>query len=499
MQKIKEIMKVIQPLLCRVVLPLAAILVMPGCKKFLTVEPIDRLSDATFWHTAQDVESAVSDVYGSIFDRIATGPYHLANGDMRAGDISWEGNHVRCFEAVGENDLNNTTRMNDPDRYMMTALSDWYPFYQSIASCNIDIQRIPTITALTDSQIKAYLAEVRFIRAFTYFYISRIYGDVPLYTEPYDKTARARTPMAEVMDFCLKECMAIKGDLPWQYEDPAKWGVRAARGAVCALIANIHMWMAGFDKSHQQQHWQGALDAVNEIKSSGNFELLPIDQFHLLFKGRTKESLFEFSVNANYGGATKYVTAGEWMTHTPVINYDYSWSWYKSDYMQKIFPPTEEDKRKDLWFYLPYANNDQTMFMKFSNVSDPDNWFFDDNLMIFRYGGVLLLGAEAAADLNQNSQATTLLNLVRKRAGAVPYAQGEGDLKTFVFRERQRELIGEGVRWYDLIRTGRVTDPNECTNTLTEDQFNRGGWTWPIDPKARVNNPKIQLNGYWTK
>lgn len=485
--------------LIHIILPVVLLGTLASCKKFLDVKPVDRLSDASFWSTRQDVESAVADAYGFFFDRIAGAPYHLANGDMRAGDISWDGSSVPCFEAVGENDLNNAARIADPTRYLMSGLSDWYPFYQSIASCNIDINRIPDVEALTASEVKSYLAEVRFVRAFTYFYISRIYGDVPLYTEPYDKSSLPRTPMLDVMKFCLEECEAIREDLPWQYDDATKWGVRAARGAVYALMANIHMWMAGFDKDNRAAYWKAAAEEVQAIVNSGYFHLLPIEEYHTIFKGRTTESLFEFSVNANYGAATKYVTAGQWMTHSPVIDYGYSWAWYRSDYMSKLYPPDQPDKRRDLWFYLPYANNDQTMFMKFSNVSDPVNWFFDDDLMIFRYGGILLLGAEAMAELGMDQQAVTLLNMIRKRAGASLYNPSDGDLKEFIFKERQRELIGEGVRWYDLVRTGKVTDPNASRNHLTVQQFNAGAWTWPIDPKARVNNPNITLNSYWTK
>ncbi|MET6998408.1 RagB/SusD family nutrient uptake outer membrane protein [Chitinophaga defluvii] len=476
---------------------LTGLLCISSCKSFLDVKPIDRLSDNSFWNTKQDVESAVADTYGAIFDLITNGPYNFANGDLRAGEVSWDGERIVCFEAVGENDLGNATRMGNPERYVMLKLSDWYPFFQSIAACNIDIERIPQVKALSAADSKQYLAEVRFVRAFTYFYISRLYGDVPLYTKAYDKDPLPRTPMLKVLQFCLEELEAIKEDLPWQYDDPAKWGVRAARGAVYALIANVNMWMAGFDKANEQQYWKATVEAVQEVVNSGKFGLLPIEDFHTLFKGRTKESLFEFSVNANYGATTKYVTPGQWMTHEPVIVYSYSWAWFKGDFMKKLFPPDKADRRRDLWFYLPYASTIQTMFLKYSNVSDPVNWFFDDNLMMFRYGGLLLLGAEAMADMGMNNQAITLLNLVRKRAGAKLYEASDGDLKDFIFSELQRELVGEGSRWYDLVRTGRVMDPNQCANSLTPEQFSRGAWTWPIDPKARVNNPNITLNSYW--
>src|SRR5699024_7010118 len=116
-----------------------------------------------------------------------------------------------------------------------------------------------------------------------------------------------------------------------------------------------------------------------------------------------------------------------------------------------------------------------------------------------RDGGIFLLGAGALAALGQTTVAIELLNMVRKRAGANMYIASQGDLKEFIFRERQRELIGEGVEWFDLVRTGKVTDPNETKDYLTPEEFKAGAWTWPISPEARVNNPNIHLNSYWNQ
>ncbi len=469
-----------------------------SCKKFLSVAPPDRMSDASFWKTKGDVESAIANAYGFLFDILTNGPYVPGNGDIRAGEFDGQGFDV--FNAVAQQDLTNNARLSP---YNMKALSDWYPFFQSIASCNISLDRIPKVEALSAKEQKQYMAELRFLRAFTYFYISRIYGDVPLYKEAYDQRPLPRTPMIEVLEFCRQELDAIREDLPWQYDEPTKWGVRAAKGAVYALIANLNMWMAGFDKSNQREYWKNAADAIRDLKNSGRFELLPLEDFRRMFKGRTRESLFEFSVNTNYGTTTRYVSIGQWTLHSPlVVNYATSDCFFIADYVKKLYPVDKADKRRDLWFYLPYASNTQSMFVKYSNVVNmitTASWLLDDDLIMFRYGGELLTGAEAMAYLGNEDEARELLNLVRLRAGAEPF-HGTGDaLKDFIFLERQRELIGEGVRWYDLIRTGRIMDPAQVKSFMTQDQFNRGAWTWPIDAKARNFNPNITLNTYWTR
>lgn len=471
---------------------------LSSCKKFLDVEPVDRLGANSFWKTKQDVESAVADCYGLIYDRLTVGPYHNLNGDIRAGEFICPGFPV--FPTVAKNDLSNSSQIALPARYKGDLLADWYPFYQSIAACNIALDRLKDLTFLSDNEKARYQAEVRFIRAFTYFYISRIYGDVPLYTEAYDATPRPRLNFISVLKFCVKELTESKESLPWQYDDPTNWGVRASRASAETLIANCYMWMAGFDKANQQTYWQGTAEAVLNVKKSGFFKLLPIEDFKKIFKGKTQESIFEFSVNKNYGSETKYVSLGQWTTHDPIVNYGAtSDGYFLASYVQKLYPANLPDKRRDVWFYQPFINNQTQMFLKYSNVTDVNNFLFDDNMIIFRYSGTLLLGAEALANLGRDSEAIPLLNAVRSRAGAIEYSPSEGSLVNAVFMEEQKELIGEGVRWYDLVRTGRVMDSNQCVDFITPDQFAQGAWTWPIDPKARVNNPGIVLNQYWVR
>ncbi|WP_298707516.1 RagB/SusD family nutrient uptake outer membrane protein [Chitinophaga sp.] len=482
----------------RIIIILAFIIGLTACKNLLDVEPVDRLGANSFWKTRQDVESAVADAYGFIYDKLTYGPYHNVNGDIRAGEF--DGTWVVAFKAVAENDLANRARVSDPTRYYVHLLDDWYPFYQAIAACNIAIDRIPEVPGISENERQQFLAEVRFVRAFTYFYIVRIYGDVPLYTQAYDPEARPRTKFSEVLKFCTEELEAVKDNLPWQYEDPTNWGVRASRASALALIAHCNMWMAGFDAGNAEAYNKKAAEAALAVKQSGYFELLPIEDFKRIFKGRTKESIFEFSVNKNYGQETKYVSLGQWTTHDPVVNYGAnSDCFYEADFLERMYPAALPDKRRDLWFYLPYINNTTAMFLKYSNVTDVNNYLFDDNMIIFRYSDVLLLGAEALANTGRNGEAIALLDEVRERAGANPYNAATENLKDAIFNERQKELIGEGMRWYDLVRTGRVKDPAQCKNYLTEEQFNQGAWTWPIASKAQINNPNIVLNNYWIK
>lgn len=478
-----------------------------SCKKFLNVEPADRTGSNSFWKNREDVEAAVINCYGFLFQKFNdfNSPVIPAVGDMRCGGINGavaSGQLGQGFYTLSQNDLSNTTNLGVPERYHLNDIDDWGPYFESIANCNITLSEIEKMKTLTDAEKKRYIAEVKFVRAFTYFYICRLYGDVPFYTEPYDKTPRPRTSFITIFNTLIAELDAVKDDLSWTATNPSDLGVRACRGSVYTLIAHMNMWLAGFDKANQAKYWKDAAEKCVAVKNSGAFELLPIEETKRIFKGKTKESIFEFELNRNYGNTSLYVNLGQWMTHSPIVDYGANSDLYfVRPLMERIYPPGLPDKRRDTWFYLPYINNQTFMFLKQINVADPTGyWSFEDNLMVFRYADVLLLGAEALAYMGtNNTEAISMLNTVRTRAGTPLFTAGAEDLKDAVFWERQKELIGEGHRWYDFVRTGRVTDPNQIITYLTQDQFDRGAWTWPIDAKARQNNPEIVLNLYWVR
>src|SRR5690606_20343413 len=116
---------------------------------------------------------------------------------------------------------------------------------------------------------------------------------------------------------------------------------------------------------------------------------------------------------------------------------------------------------------------------------------------IFRFAGALLLHAEALAELDRDDEAVVSLNKVRARAEAPPYdGPGGQHLRDFIFLERCRELIGEGHRYFDLVRTRRILNPEWSKHPLNIDQYNRRAWTWPISSSALSNNPFMSLNEY---
>lgn len=477
-----------------------------SCKKFLTVKPLDTLSGNEFWQNKDDALKGINGSYRMLLDKFLESTLYNA-GDFRAGWWDWWGK--RNLAAMGRNDLLGGD-LNAADA--SGAPKNWTLFYKSIAAANLCIDRIPGIedAAFSATDRAALVAEAKFIRSFTYFFMVRLYGDVPLQMDPYDTRMKARTPMLAVLDTCLRDLSGSWKDLPLNYEDPTYRAVRATQGGALTLMAHIYMWKAGFDEAHKREYWQQAANLGKQVMDLGVYQLLPYERetFQTIFKGRSEEGIFELSLDINYGSQFHSLIA-QWVLHEPIIHS--SGDLYggfgseitpKRVFLDRIYPSGEPDKRFELWFDDPYStkNPQSAMYLKFSAVSNPQTRDYDANFVIFRYADLLLLRAEALAYLGENGEAIRLLNMVRDRAGARSYTGGGGQaLQDAVFRERVKELWGEGHFWYDLVRTGRVMDKEQCENVLTPEQFQRRAWTWPIDLNAVRNNPLVIQNEYWAR
>lgn len=489
-----------------------------GCKKFLDVKPLDKLAGNAFFKDRQDVESNVWDTYGLLRDKIGSYPFLAWSGDLRSGMMgpSPEASDRDYRMMVPMNKLQDIyTGSQSGEWWWVSTFGTknfflWKNFYKVITASNnlyFELTRKP-IEGLTGADIKRYQAEAVFIRCLTYFFMVRTWGDVPYFTDPYHETPLPRMDMVKVVNNCLADLMKVKDDLPWTYSDPAFLGVRATKGSVLVLMMNLAMWNAGFDKGNLKKYAQETADWGKEIIDSKSYELLPMKDFNTIFKGRTKESLFEIAQNSNYGEILMYNTFPDMVLHypykRPISSHHYSFTYFRSTFLQMLFPTGQPDLRVQYWFdENMMADNGNFQYLKFTNVyaiADGEDVNPDNNLIIFRYAGAILLRAEALADIGQTAEAINMLNIVRARAQATLYTGSGGEaLFTAIFAERAKELMGEGHYYYDLVRTGKVMQQQWDYYPLTQAQFNNGGWTWPLSPDVQNNNPYVQLNSYWLK
>ncbi|MCX2573173.1 RagB/SusD family nutrient uptake outer membrane protein [Pedobacter sandarakinus] len=494
----------------------AAAFCLPACKKFLEVQPLDKLTGNNFFQSKEDVSANIYDLSRIVFGKFNETHYIGATGEYRSGEVLYESQSdnapARAFvESLGRNDilglLNGSQPWSTGINYNFGRITDWTGYYRAIQGANILIAKLDEgIPGVTETEKNAFKGEAAFIRSLCYFLMVRLYGNVVYYTDAFHSTALPRENFVSVLNKCIADLKTHKNNVPWTYSDPSIKGVRAGRGSIVALMMEMNMWNAGFDQANANKYYQETASLGDELVASGAFRLLPISEWSTVIKGRSEESLFEFYRSINYGDAnTNLAPVADMFLHYPYKRPEYthrvSFAYYRGEYMQKLFQDGG-DKRITTWFNEDiFADNGKFMMLKFAQNSfatgeedaNPDNTF-----MIFRYGGEILLAAEARAALDQDAEAIKLLNMVRDRAQASKYSGGGGSaLKDFIFYERSRELIGEGHHYFDLVRTKRILSNQWSYNVLTADKFNRGAWTWPINGSALNNNPFMVLNEYW--
>lgn len=507
-----------------------------SCKKFLNVTPLDKLTGVTYWQSQGDVEAFASDLYAQLRNKFMSTAFFAATGELRSGFIkptssanSNSGNEINIRKVYNQFAVNNLQRSTagvlDGSQvwntfnsngnfatnlgYNFSTITKWLEFYSVIQGANIMFDRVNKGIPGMDSQTqKRYLAEASFIRCFAYFTMVRIYGDVTYYILPYEQSPMPRENMVSVINKCIADLKTYKNNLYLIYPDPTFSAIRATRGAADDLIMNMDMWNAGFDKANQNAYYQDAADLGDEIIKSNAYQLLPIENFDQVMRGRSAEGIFEFGQSINYESQPNpRAFFGEMMLRYPNkgigSDNNSSHAYFQAAYLLRLYPNGVADKRATLWFdnYMLSENgNFQLLKFKGNLVSGATGIFAvpEWNLIFSRYAEVFLLRAEALANLGDDSNAASMLNVIRARAAAPDYAGAGGqDLKDAIFNEQCKELMGEGHLYFDLVRTGRIKDPAWAANPLTQDQFDRGGWTWPIDASALYNNPYMRLNQYW--
>ncbi|WP_276482899.1 RagB/SusD family nutrient uptake outer membrane protein [Paraflavitalea pollutisoli] len=500
-----------------------------GCKKFLALDPLSNLSGNNFWKTEADVDNYTNglfELYRAATFRSnmkAEGgtdefPLFAFSGDMRFAPVyepsnsPWSRTYIQFLRTNNLNPIvrgtyNWTGGNNWANIFTTSRFMNWDRLFKVVAGANVLVAEVDEVTALTPEKKARYKAEGVFMRNMAYFTMVRLYGDVPYYTNAYNATALPRLPMVEVLNKCVADMAAYEQDLPWSYDDAARRAVRGMRGGALALLMHMKMWLASFDGGNATNHYTDAIKYGEELikENKGAYELIPYTNrgFRAVFRGRSKEGLFEMPQNSNYGESFGWSFFSDHITRyrinaTETRN---TYLYYAQAYLDEIYPPGQPDIRRSEWYEDIYSTTGRFWLTKYSNIFQTENnsSYVDDSQIVFRLGESYLLLAEAYANASRTAEAIEALNVIRRRAAALEYTgQGGDDLKKAIWYERCKELIGEGHFSYDMIRTKNVLDPKlSFGNSISVEDYKNGAWTWPLSNAVRANNPTIILNNYW--
>ena len=463
-----------------------------SCKKILDLQPHNSTFTEAYFKTGQDANTAISGAYALLRSVLMAHQSWHVYGDLPSGEYASDGNTDAFTSPICNGQFVGLNVGNWE--------WNWQNYYQLIQQVNLVINKVPQIpeSSFTNVDLKTQIVgEAYFLRAFTYFYMSRIWGDVPLKLQPDLDVSQAvnipRTPAATVLAQCLKDCDSAASRLVFGYSDPTMIAVRANKGSVYALKAHIEAW---------QHDYAACEKSADTVISQGGYSLVDSANYGQVFIGKSSEGIFE--ININYAQSEGVALNnddgsgdGGWLPTLaePYITGVTTPTWSFSDiYEQHLFPDDTVDMRKNVFFLgkqtIKYSN---IFFADGSKKTDPR---LSNNLNIFRLADIMLLRAEALNVLGRDNEALPLLNAVKARVGRSPYTNTGDALTTEILEERLRELFYEGQAYYDLCRHGALV-LNTYNSNFPVSQAQNGGMLWPIDPGMFRDDFTLTQTPYW--
>lgn len=333
----------------------------------------------------------------------------------------------------------------------------WNSLYDNLYSANSAIEGLNNSQGLTLTVKQQLLGEAKFMRAFVYFYLVNLFGDIPLVTTTdytLNKTL-SRSPKATVYQQIISDLKDAEDLLSTDYLDgrlqkytstPER--TRPTKGAAAALLARVYLYNGNLT-GDASNYVNAEAQATSMI---GNVSLYDTTSLNNVFLKNSREAIWQLQPtksNQNTDDSRMFILTSlsssmpVWLSDTLLNSFEngdlrkVNGNWVNST----IISSTK--------YYYPYKYKNNT-----ATVSE--------YLMVLRLAEQYLIRAEARALQNNLPGAIADLDIIRKRAGLPLIANtnpgiSQSALLDKIFHERQVEFFSEwGHRWFDLKRTNTV-------------------------------------------
>lgn len=487
-----------------------------SCDNFLDEDPRDLVSPTNFFNTPAEFELAI------------TGLYNTFKGNSLHGKVGLDRYYENGADIIGPNrvfDQVEPTQSYSLSESNISAISQgggapltWQNLYAIILNSNTILAQLEINENLSRDQKDLFGAETLFLRAYAYYHLTNLWGDVPYYRDnlPISEIQLLpRTDVQQIRTEILQDLQQAQNVLPDTYG--ADGLGRASKWAAATLMVKIYLI---------QQQWQPARDKALEIINDSPHQLL--DDYAAIFDPNNEfnaESILEINF-------VKDINQNDWVDHfTPRIRDEPKDPTKRGELSAALAARNEGFTGYGLAIPIPDYVNDFPMddLRRASNVVTeylgfemnfpymPKMWNVDqinsprgnhgDNKIIFRLADVYLMAAEAENELNGPDNAYQYINRVRERAYEPDRPLSGLTQETFrqaIYDERRWELGGEGHRRLDLIRWGILLDVVRSTEYRIwnpADNIQPRHVLLPIPPEEFNLNPSLLAsdptnNGY---
>ncbi|WP_121667546.1 RagB/SusD family nutrient uptake outer membrane protein [Mesonia aquimarina] len=412
------------------------------------------------------------------------GIYHQL---QESGFASGDRNSVSLLSAVSSDEMIEYAQENDRQAFFSMTLqaenshneSLWASFYERIYSINAFLEGVTTSEALPPEFVKRAQGEALALRAFSYLYLTELYGAVPLAQgTAYQENAQLeRSPQVDVYNFILSDLLQAREHL--EDHGISNPGIRTRIGAAAveSLLARVYLY---------QQAWPEAEKAADAVLAEGSYTLE--NDLNAAFLADSAEAIWQLlptDPRFNTWQGQYYILTGS--PETPLAPASLA----MREELVNAFDA--QDLRKQAWIgSLNEGGNTYAYPFKYKQKQQGEPMEYN---MMLRLAEIYLIRAEARLEQGKISEARSDLNMIRTRAGLADFTgQGEAALRAELYHQRRLELFAEGGhRWIDLKRwnrAGTVLAP-------LKPAWDPHDKLYPIPASELLKNPNLDQNeGY---
>ena len=434
----------------------ALLLSVHGCSDFLEEPDRSNFTIENYFTKPEHAESVVNAIYESLRP-VTGGGFNGAPWMM----LEFATGVANTELGQAKNSINVRNLVNNSDNeYGQTY---WTSHYRGISNANLAIAEIPGIT-MDETLKNKYLGEARFLRAYYYYNLVRIFGRVPLITKVVDLNSPDLYPKPAEPEAIYNQIVedlttAESSGLPYTDRNG-----RVSLGAIKSMLARVYLTMAGYPLQKGTPYFQLAADKANEVITSTQFNLFPLyDDLHAVAKKNTVEHIFMVQFAAS-------ILPSGWQTS--IIPYNQGISAYSDEtgaiFSNKEFVESYEtgDRRalEKQFYYKTYtlsSNRSTTVdlggyyiYKHFDTDAHLTTTSSGLNWPLIRFAEVLLIYAEASNEVSgPTAAAYDAVKRIRDRA-TLPVLSGltKDQFREAVWKERWHELSFENITWFDMAR-----------------------------------------------
>ncbi|MCH7410431.1 RagB/SusD family nutrient uptake outer membrane protein [Belliella sp. DSM 111904] len=431
-----------------------------SCTDFLEERNESNYTQENYFQTPEHAEAAINHLYSALrFVSDGAGTY----GESPFMSLEFPTGLVNT--EVGQSQFNNTLRnltTNSENNYFNVW---WEQSYRAIANANLAIDRIPSIQ-MNETTQQNLIAEAHFMRAFHYFNLVRLFGDIPLITVPVDADSDllypSRSPIADIYDLIVSDLqIAEESNLP-----ASTTNGRVSQGAIKATLAQVYLTMAGYPLQAGDNYYALAAEKAKEVIDQNTYSLFATyDELRDPSMQLSGEIIFKNQYLIGF--ATSGMTA--WLLPRSRNISQFS-DEFGVMYPTAAFINTHEEGDARVaergFYYTSYPNiNNPAQEVSFG--AHYIYKYFDEEAVLntaqsdlgftfIRYADVLLTFAEAEFEANgATTDALEAINAIRNRANLAPF-DASSLTREAIWKERFHELAFENKTWFDMIRRRQV-------------------------------------------